>query len=219
MRFSSLNTRFVAGVSRRFTYPVRAKLAQYLIIFLLSSFSSSVAPSEEDNHKTRLAQWMPDAQDVSPFDDSLTSLFRLDPHQPPKPFYLCCICRYWGSRPGSRLPHGGVQTHAFLVYLMFSQAFPRGGKFLRARGVASLSLCLSLNWLLYLLIWKNNTCSKYKIQNTERASHGDPFPSHFFSPRLPASEATIATSFSSALWRLLDVYKSLCDHVFTDIVA
>lgn len=42
------------GRPLRRTYPVRAKLAQYLIIFLLSNFSSSVAPSEGDNHKIRL---------------------------------------------------------------------------------------------------------------------------------------------------------------------
>lgn len=43
------------GRPLRRTYPVRAKLAQYLIIFLLSNFSSSVAPSEGDNHKI----WLP----------------------------------------------------------------------------------------------------------------------------------------------------------------
>ena len=41
----------------RFTYPVRAKLAQYLIIFLLSPFSSSVASSGGNNHKISFPQW------------------------------------------------------------------------------------------------------------------------------------------------------------------
>lgn len=54
MRVSFASSSAGSGEAPRRTYPVRAKLAQYLIIFLLSNFSSSVAPSEGDNHKIRL---------------------------------------------------------------------------------------------------------------------------------------------------------------------
>ena len=57
---------------QRSAYPVRAKLAQYLIIFLLSSFSSSVAPSAGDNHKTRLPQTFSRSPRCLTFDEWLS---------------------------------------------------------------------------------------------------------------------------------------------------
>lgn len=54
------------GWPLRRPYPVRAKLAQYLIIFLLSNFSSSVAPSEGENHKIWLPGWCAGNRGASP---------------------------------------------------------------------------------------------------------------------------------------------------------
>lgn len=91
------------------TYPVRAKLAQYLIIFLLSNFSSSVAPSEGDNHKIRLSHGF--ARSPRCFGPA-ESRSHLPSHRDPltgpplNPQSLgsFCVCTYWGLEPPGFAP-------------------------------------------------------------------------------------------------------------------
>lgn len=76
----------------RFTYPVRAKLAQYLIIFLLSAFSSSVASSGGNNHKISFPQWFAGSPRGLPLDESLLRLsFRCVPNSLPRRHTHCAF--------------------------------------------------------------------------------------------------------------------------------
>lgn len=70
--FPSSNTWLWGG--RRSAYPVRAKLAQYLIIFLLSNSSSFVAPSAGDDHRIRLLQTLAGCPRCLPWDERLSPL-------------------------------------------------------------------------------------------------------------------------------------------------
>lgn len=153
----------VAGKVWRSAYPVRAKLAQYLIIFLLSNFSSSVAPSGEDNHKIWLSVICKKPKVPHTWWISFTSFLWLAPHPVILLILYLQILRLRATVTCPRSPgsEGRVWTHTFLVHPVLSQPCPRGCKFLGGRRPS----LLSNNKLLY------NTCSKYKVQNAERVSN------------------------------------------------
>ena len=147
----------------RFTYPVRAKLAQYLIIFLLSPFSSSVASSAGNNHKISFPQWFARSPRGLTFDEPLSHFsFHCIPNSLPS-HHTHCICRQWLAQ-GIMLSNGGGWTHTFAVCPVLFQPFACDCDFLGTK-ITSLPLYQSINCIFF--IWKCNTAQNTKLEIQE----------------------------------------------------